>query len=111
MRRAFPLTVLVAWPILAAGTSPADFVLGVAQSLSDGDAVAFREAFDPAMPGLAALQRGAGALIAQAQVESRIQLGRISGDAGERLLEPDWALDITQRGGIPGLTHRTAKVR
>jgi len=111
MRNAFGLAVLAAWPLLAAGTSPADFVLGVAQTLSTGDAAAFREAFDPAMPGLNALQRGAGALIAQAQAESRIQVNRISGEAGERLLELDWALDITQRGGIPGLTHRTAKVR
>jgi hypothetical protein len=111
MRNAFGLAVLAAWPLLAAGTSPADFVLGVAQTLSTGNAAAFREAFDPAMPGLNALQRGAGALIAQAQAESRIQVNRISGEAGERLLELDWALDITQRGGIPGLTHRTAKVR
>ena len=111
MRNAFGLAVLAAWPLLAAGTSPADFVLGVAQTLSTGNAAAFREAFDPAMPGLKALQRGAGALIAQAQAESRIGFDRMSGEGAERLLELDWALDITQRGGIPGLTHRAAKVR
>jgi hypothetical protein len=110
-RSAFGLTVLAAWPLLGAGASPADFVLGVAKTLSTGDAGAFREAFDPAMPGLKALQRGAGALMAQAQAESRIEFDRISGEGAERLLELDWALDITQRGGIPGLTHRSAKVR
>jgi hypothetical protein len=102
---------LLAWPLLAAGTSPRDAVWSVAQALSHRDAAAFQEAFDPAMPGFKLFLRGASALIAQADVESRIQFGSISGQAAERFVELDWALDITQREGIPGLTHRSTKVR
>ncbi|MGP8247691.1 MAG: hypothetical protein ACLQVN_24660 [Bryobacteraceae bacterium] len=111
MRNAFRLAVLAAWPLLAAAPSPEDCVWSVAQALSNGDAAAFREAFDPAMPGLKAIERNAAALTAQTQVESRIQFDHISGEAAERLIELDWAMDITQRGGVPGLTHRSAKVR
>jgi hypothetical protein len=103
--------VLAAWPLSAAGPSPVDFVWGVALALSNGDTAAFHEAFDPAMPGFKAVQSGADALMAQARVESHIQFHQASGEGPERTLELDWSLDITQRGGIPGLTHRAAKVR
>jgi hypothetical protein len=62
------------------------------------------------MPGLKALQRNAAALMSQAGVESRLEFGPISGAGNERLLDVDWSLEITQREGIPGITHRAAKV-
>ena len=109
-RNVLALAVLLACPLLAAETSPTDFVWSVAEALSNGDTAAFRESFDPSMPGLKAFERNAAALMAQAGVESRIEFGPISGVGGERLLDLDWTLDITQREGIAGLTHRTAKV-
>ena len=104
------LLALAAGPLLAAQTSPTDLVWSVAQALSRNDAAAFAEAFDPSMQGLKAFERNARNLMSQADVESRIEFGPVSGAGSQRTLDADWTLDITQREGIPGVTHRTARV-
>jgi hypothetical protein len=102
--------LLAAGSLMAAEVAPLDFLLGAAQALGRGDMGAFREVFDPAMPGLGALNRAAQALAAQAQVESRIDPVSMVAHSDRELLL-DWSLEITQRGGVPGVTHRHAKVR
>jgi hypothetical protein len=66
----------------------------VASALSEGNAIAFLNAFDPAMPGYEGLRASVTALLRQAQVQSSIDLLRDEGDDRSRTVELDWLLHI-----------------
>ena len=74
-----------------------DFFTDVAASLSSGNVARFLAAFDPAMPGYAALRANVAALAAQGDVQSFIDPVSNEGTDTARTVEWKWTLRI-QRG-------------
>ena len=74
-----------------------DLFTSMASALSAGDAAAFLNAFDPAMPGYEALRAGVTALLREAEVQSSIELVEEEGDDGNRAVELDWLVHIVDR--------------
>jgi murein L,D-transpeptidase YcbB/YkuD len=72
-----------------------DLFTSMASALSEGDASAFLNAFDPAMPGYEALRVGVTALLREAEVQSSIELVEEEGDDGSRAV--DWLVHIVDR--------------
>ena len=112
-RRRLPLLIIAAaLPLAAEEPAPAaDTVRQAAMALGNGDAAAFAAAFDPAMPGFAALRKGADELMQQADVQSTIDFGGESGDNSSRTLQMDWHLRIEQRGISHAIITRQAHVK
>lgn len=95
-RRLFLLTLLLP---LFAETRPdvVDFLGSLASALSEGNAIAFLEAFDRSMPGYDQFQSNVTALIEQGEVLSSIEVLSDEGDERHRSLELDWFLQIRIR--------------
>jgi hypothetical protein len=74
-----------------------DLFTSMASALSAGDASAFLNAFDTAMPGYEALRDGVTALLREAEVQSSIELVEEAGDDGRRTVELDWLVHIVDR--------------
>jgi hypothetical protein len=74
-----------------------DLFTSMASALSAGDASAFLNAFDAAMPGYEELRAGVTALLREAEVQSSIELVEEVGDDGSRSVEVDWMVHIVDR--------------
>ena len=79
---------------------------GIATALSEGDAVNFLKAFDPAMPGYSELQVNVMALFAQYLVSSDIDLVSEDGDDQAREVQLDWLLQLTEQQDTGGTARR-----
>ena len=90
-----------------------DLFTSMASALSAGDATAFLNAFDPAMPGYEALRTGVAALLRQAEVQSSIELVEDEGDDRSRAVELDWLVQIVERqdGAVAARRHERVKCR
>jgi hypothetical protein len=90
-----------------------DLLSSMASALAAGDAPAFLQAFDPAMPGYGELRIGVEALVREAQLESAVEVMRNEGDGAARSLEIDWTLTITSRqdGAVMEQRRRRATCR
>jgi hypothetical protein len=74
-----------------------DLFASLAAALSEANASAFMNAFDPAMPGYEALRAGVTALLREAEVQSSIELVEDQGDDSSRAVELDWLVHIVGR--------------
>jgi hypothetical protein len=74
-----------------------DLFTSMAAALSAGDADAFLNAFDPAMPGYQAFRASVTALLREAEVQSSIELVEEEGDDRSRTVELDWLVHIVDR--------------
>ena len=74
-----------------------DLFTSMASALSAGDAAAFLNAFNPAMPGYEALRTGVTALLREAEVQSSIEVVEEQGDDRSRAVELDWLVHIVDR--------------
>lgn len=74
-----------------------DLLTSMAAALSAGDASAFLNAFDPAMPGYEGFRAGVTALLREAQVQSSIELVEEQGDDASRAVELDWLVHVVNR--------------
>lgn len=106
------LLILIGTAALAADqpSSATNTVEQAATALGSGDAAGFTAAFDPAMPGLAALRSAATELVQQADVQSTVQFHGESGDSRSRTLQMDWTLRIVEREASKAVTTRQARV-
>jgi hypothetical protein len=71
-----------------------DLFTSLAAALGAGNAIAFMDAFDPAMPGYEELRTGVTALLREADVQSSIDLVEEEGDDRGRTVELDWLVHI-----------------
>jgi hypothetical protein len=78
-----------------------------ATALADGNAAGFAAAFDPKIPGLAALRAAADGLLQYGDVQSSLQFGTSEGGT----LDIAWELRIREREGSQGLVLRKAQVK
>jgi len=90
-----------------------DLFTSMASALSAGDASAFLNAFDTAMPGYEALRAGVTALLREAEVQSSIELVEEAGDDGRRTVELDWLVHIVYRqdGAVAERRRERVKLR
>ena len=90
-----------------------DLFTSMASALSAGDASAFLNAFDTAMPGYEALRAGVTALLREAEVQSSIELVEEAGDDGSRTVELDWLVHIVDRqdGAVAERRRERVKLR
>jgi hypothetical protein len=84
-----------------------DFVRTAAEALADQDPQAFLDHFDPAMEGFATL-RDEAAVLANANVESTIEIFSDDGDDHAREMRFDWILRVN--GGRPRREIVSAKL-
>ena len=77
-----------------------DVIGSLASSLGNGHGAEFLDAFDPAMPGYQELHANVTALLAQADVQSAIDLVDNQGDDRTRTVEVDWLLSITRPADV-----------
>jgi hypothetical protein len=98
MRHAALILFAIAICFPAAADDPATQVLDlftdIAASLSAGNVPRFLSAFDPAMPGYAALRANVTALVAQGEIQSSIEPVENQGDATRRNVEWQWTMRI-----------------
>jgi len=83
----------------------------MASDLSAGHVDEFLASFEPAMPGYGDLRRAVTALLAQADVQSSIELEENSGDDEKRNVEVDWTMRITRNDEVSGAIKREEKVK
>jgi hypothetical protein len=83
----------------------------MASGLSAGQPDEFLRAFDPAMPGYGDLKTNLTALLAQADVQSSIELVSNEGDDRSRMVETDWLLRIISRDAVSGSISRQEHVK
>jgi hypothetical protein len=83
----------------------------MASDLSAGHAAEFLRVFDPAMPGFQDLSKNVSALLAQAEVQSSIEVESNEGDDRRRKVEVDWLLRITGHDNVSASTKREARVK
>jgi hypothetical protein len=99
-----------------------DLVSEAAHQLSEGNAAAFLDCFDPKMPGYEELRADVTALVGEAPpptgattqrggIYSSVELVSDQGDDQSRSLEVDWILDIRQLEGSVGVTRREERVK
>jgi hypothetical protein len=89
----------------------ADLLGRLATDLSDGDAARFLSHFDRAMPGYSRLRDLVGALLADGEVSSSIEIVRDSGGDQRRALELDWSLQIASPDQGTQASRRQARVK
>jgi hypothetical protein len=112
MTRRGLLVAFAALPLCADEAQQVSNVLsGLATALSEGDAVAFMNAFDPSMPGYQELENNILGLFAQYQVSSSIDLVSDMGDEQMRTVEADWLLQIVEQQDTQAVTQRRELVR
>jgi len=88
-----------------------DLFASMASALSAGNAIAFMNAFDPAMPGYEALRAGVTALLNEADVQSSIELVEEEGDDRSRSAELDWLVHIVDRDDNTVAERRQERVK
>ena len=112
-RRALRLVPLAARLRADSAQQVWDLFTSMASALSAGDASAFLNAFDTAMPGYEALRAGVTALLREAEVQSSIELVEEAGDDGRRTVELDWLVHIVYRqdGAVAERRRERVKLR
>ena len=113
-RRAAFLLFAIVLAAPAAGdpaTEVLDLFTDIAASLSAGNAPRFLAAFDPAMPGYAALRENVTALIAQGDVQSFIDPVENQGDGAGREVEWKWRLRLQHGQGATASLFREQNVK
>ena len=95
----------------AAGPSVTDPFTAMASALSEGDAYAFMQPFDRAMPGLEDLRANVAALLLQAEVLASLEITRDEGDSARRSVEIQWYLRIRDKEETGSLTRRQETVK
>jgi hypothetical protein len=93
-RRALLLLPLVARLRADSAQQVWDLFASMASALSEGNAIAFMNAFDPAMPGFEALRANVTALLKVADVQSSVEVVEDEGDDRSRTVELDWLIHI-----------------
>jgi hypothetical protein len=88
-----------------------DLFASMASALSAGNAIAFMNAFDPAMPGYEALRASVTALLNEADVQSSIELVEEEGDDRSRAVELDWLIHIVDRDDNTVAERRQERVK
>jgi hypothetical protein len=88
-----------------------DLFTSMAAALSEANAGAFLNAFDPAMPGFEALRAGVTALLREAEVQSSIELVEEEGDDRSRAVELDWLVHIVGRQDGAVVERRRERVK
>jgi hypothetical protein len=88
-----------------------DLFASMASALSEANAIAFMNAFDPAMPGYEALRASVTALLNEAQVQSAIDLVEEEGDDSSRTVELDWLLHIVDQQDSAVAERRQERVK
>ncbi len=100
-RRCF-LPVLAA-PLLAGSEDAMDILTAVASALSEGNPIAFLQAFDRDMPGYTLIESNVTALTSQTDIVCSIDILKESGDDNTRSAEVDWFLQLrakSERGPV-----------
>ena len=93
-RRALLLLPLVARLRADSAQDVWDLFASMASALSEGNAIAFMNAFDPGMPGFEALRANVTALLKVADVQSSVEVLEDEGDDRSRTVELDWLIHI-----------------
>lgn len=88
-----------------------DLISSMASALTRGSGSEFVTVFDRTMPGFEELRNNVTALLAQAEVQSSIELVSNDGDDRKRTLEADWLLRITGRDNVSGAVKREERVK
>ncbi len=88
-----------------------DVISALATDLSSGEAVRFLSSFDRAMAGYEELRNDVTALLAQAEVQSSIDLVSNEGDDRSRMVEVDWLLVIKRPAEVAAETRRQQHVK
>jgi hypothetical protein len=83
----------------------------MANSLAEGNATRFLEAFDPKMPGYRDLVANVTALVEQAEVHSAIEVVEASGSAREQRVVLDWLLQLTEKQTSANAIRRQQTVK
>ncbi len=110
-RRDIILLALAAAPLRADSASDAwDRLAVAAAALTEGDAAAFLNCFDPRMSGYERLREDVTALVRLAEPHNSIELVSNEGDDAARRVEADWTMQIVDRQDSVTTTERTARV-
>ncbi|MBZ5727109.1 MAG: hypothetical protein LAP87_19190 [Acidobacteriia bacterium] len=88
-----------------------DLFASLAAALSEGNAGAFLEGFDPAMAGFEKLRDDVTGLVREAELQSSIEFLANDGDDRARTVSVDWILRIDQRQDAGGGTRRRQTVK
>jgi len=83
----------------------------MATGLGNGRTEEFLVGIDPKMPGYQDLRRNVAALVAQADLQSSIELVSNEGDDRKRKVEVDWLLRITGHDDVSGAANREEHVK
>jgi hypothetical protein len=112
MHRRASLLLLLLLPMCCAAADPAreaaSVVTEIAASLTAGNLQLFLAPFDPALPDYQRLRDGVGALMAQGDTQSFLEVTSNEGDAEARTLEIDWEL---RTPNVRRQVHVTCKVQ
>jgi hypothetical protein len=87
-----------------------DFFGQLLSALSEGNADQFLKSFDRSMPGYGMLAVNVEALLAQANVQSSVEVLSDEGTDSSRMLELDWVLQVVQVQAAGGATERRERV-
>ena len=87
-----------------------DTIRRAAEALRDRNAAALWLLFDPKMTGYARMRSDSGALLADAEVQSNIEITKNEGGDTNRQVVLDWRLEILRGERIGSATERRAKV-
>ena len=104
---AAPTAVLLADPL----REIYDLFGSMANSLAEGNAVEFLQAFDPKMSGYQELAANVQALVQQAEVHSTIEIIEDTGDARERAVQLDWLLQLVEKQSSANAVRREQTVK
>jgi hypothetical protein len=88
-----------------------DLFGSMANSLAEGNAGQFLQAFDPKMPGYQDLAASVQALVQQAEVHSTIDIIEDTGGARERVVQLDWLLQLTEKQSSATAVRRQQTVK
>ncbi|MDQ6698709.1 MAG: hypothetical protein M3Z36_00820 [Acidobacteriota bacterium] len=100
-RRSF-LPVLAA-PLLAGSEEALEILTALASALSEGNPIAFLQAFDRDMQGYASIEASVTALTSQTDIVCSIEILKEGGDDSTRSAEVDWFMQLrskSERGPV-----------
>jgi hypothetical protein len=88
-----------------------ELISAMASALTRGSGSEFLAAFDRTMAGFEELRSNVTALLAQAEVQSSVELVSNDGNDRKRTLEADWLLRITGHDNVSGAANREKRVK
>lgn len=87
----------LAAPLLAGSEEALDILTVVAAALSEGNPIAFLQAFDRSMPGYANMESNVTALTSQTDIVCSIDILKEGGDDNTRSAEVDWFMQLRSK--------------